>query len=110
MGLKSPIDPSKLKLNEPVSFKLHVDRDLLEITKKKLSLARYPEEQSDFGPDDWAQGAKVAKVRELAEYWRDMYDWVKHEVSSSRLGAFTALANQQSGKGEAECYLQPLPS
>jgi len=69
-----------LKVNKPVRFKLHVDRELLQVTKRKLALARYPEEQTDFGPDNWSQGAKVHKVKELAEYWRDVYDWAKHEV------------------------------
>ncbi|CAI4220212.1 unnamed protein product [Parascedosporium putredinis] len=74
-----PLDLSTLKVNKPVRFKLHVDRELLQVTKQKLALTRYPEEQTDFGPDNWSQGAKVHKVKELAEYWRDVYDWAKHE-------------------------------
>lgn len=79
MSFRLPPD-GDLKINKPVPFSLHVDRDLLETTRQKLSLARYPHEQSDFGPDDWSQGAKVSKVKELAEYWRDTYDWEKQEV------------------------------
>lgn len=81
MLLHLPIDTESLMLNEPVPFRLRVDKELLDITKQKLALARYPEEQSDFGEDDWAQGAKVAVVRELAEYWLNSYDWERKEVS-----------------------------
>lgn len=34
-----------LELNNPVPYKLYVDDELLDLTKKKLQLARYPEEQ-----------------------------------------------------------------
>lgn len=81
MGLKSPIPIQDLKFNKPVPYRLHVDRELLSVTKQKLALARYPEEQSDFGEEDWAQGAKVARVKQLAEFWRDEYNWEEEEVS-----------------------------
>lgn len=80
MILHLPIEIEKLKTNEPVPFRLQVDRKLLQVTKQKLALARYPEEQSDFGDDDWSQGAKVHVVKDLAEYWLHSYDWEKVEV------------------------------
>ncbi|OAL03226.1 alpha/beta-hydrolase [Phaeosphaeriaceae sp. SRC1lsM3a] len=79
MLLHLPIDTESLIFNEPIPFRLRVDSDLLDITKQKLALARYPDEQSDFGEDDWAQGAKVAVVRELAKFWLNSYDWEKKE-------------------------------
>lgn len=82
MVLKSPIPLDQLKFNVPVPYKLHVDRELLDVTRKKLALARYPEEQSDFGEDNWAQGAKVSRVKYLAEYWQNKYDWDTQEVSN----------------------------
>lgn len=83
MVLKSPIPLDQLKFNVPVPYKLHVDRKLLEITKQKLALARYPEEQSDSGEDNWAQGAKVSRVKDLAEHWQNKYDWDEQEVRIS---------------------------
>jgi hypothetical protein len=80
MGLKSPIPLQELKFNVPVPYKLHVDRDLLGLTKQKLALARYPEEQTDFAESNWAQGAKVSRVKELADFWRDEYRWEDEEV------------------------------
>lgn len=68
------------KLNRPVPYNIHLDDDLLSLTKQKLQLARYPEEQSDVGDDDWSQGTKVKVVQRLAKYWQDGYDWRAEEV------------------------------
>jgi pimeloyl-ACP methyl ester carboxylesterase len=83
--LKLPISTESLRYNEPVPFRLQVDRELLDITKQKLALARYPEEQTDFGEHDWTQGAKVSSVRELADYWLEKYDWEKQENELNRV-------------------------
>ncbi len=71
---------SKFELNEPVHHTLHVEDDLLNLTKQKLQLTRFPEELDDVADDDWGQGSKVKVVRDLAEYWRDGYDWRAEEV------------------------------
>ena len=68
------------QLNKPIPYTLHLDDDLLELTKQKLQRARYPEEQSDIGDDDWSQGAKVKVVQRLAQYWHHGYDWRAEEV------------------------------
>ncbi|OGM41329.1 epoxide hydrolase [Aspergillus bombycis] len=80
MGFKSPIPLKDLKFNTPVPYTLHVDRGLLHLTKQKLALSRYPEEQTDFGENNWAQGAKVSRVKQLAEFWKDHYDWEAEEL------------------------------
>lgn len=68
------------QLNKPVPYTLHIDQDLLSLTKQKLQLARFPDEPSDIWDDDWSLGAKVNVVRRLANYWRDGYDWRAEEV------------------------------
>ena len=80
MLFKSPIPLDELKFNVPVAYQIHVDRELLKLTTQKVALARYPEEQSDFNANNWSQGAKVARVRQLAEYWEHEFDWEKQEV------------------------------
>jgi hypothetical protein len=82
MTLQPLIALDELKFNIPVSYELSLDRNLLDITKQKLALARYPEEQSDFSESNWAQGAKVSRVKQLAEHWQHKYDWNEQEVSS----------------------------
>lgn len=73
-------DNSDYELNKPVPYNIHLDDNLLSLTKQKLQLARYPEEQSDVGDDDWSQGSKVKVVQRLANYWQDGYDWRAEEV------------------------------
>lgn len=76
-----PIAASQINFNEPIPFQIEVNEERLRNTRQKLELTRYPEEQTDFAEDDWSQGAKVSKVKELAEYWYDGYDWAEQVVS-----------------------------
>ena len=69
------------EFNKPVPYVLNVDEQLLRVTKQKLALARYPDEQEDIGNDNWNDGSKVHVVRRLADYWRDGFDWRAQEVS-----------------------------
>ena len=85
------------ELNKPIPYSLHVDDHLLELTKQKLQLARYPEEQSDIGDHDWSQGAKVKVVQRLAKYWHHGYDWRAEEVrhaQSINLSSVSSLINR----------------
>ena len=79
--MSKPQASPEYELNKPIRYTLRVDDDLLSITKQKLQLARFPEEQDDVADDDWSQGAKVKVVRDLADYWRDGYDWRAEEVT-----------------------------
>ena len=67
-------------LNTPMKYTPKISPEFLALTKTKLSLARYPEEQVDFADDDWTQGAKVKEVRRLAEFWEMEYKWEATEV------------------------------
>uniref|UniRef100_A0A8H7K5A2 Epoxide hydrolase N-terminal domain-containing protein n=1 Tax=Bionectria ochroleuca TaxID=29856 RepID=A0A8H7K5A2_BIOOC len=69
----------QLELNQPVRFSVRFNPDLIRLTQQKLELARFPVEQSDFGADDWSQGAKVDRVQRLVQYWLDEFDWERQE-------------------------------
>ncbi|GJC81830.1 putative epoxide hydrolase [Colletotrichum liriopes] len=71
--------PNDLRFGHAVPYSIHLDRNFIEMTREKLKSARYPEEQDDFGADDWTQGAKVARVKHLAGYWLNKYDWDAQE-------------------------------
>ncbi|KAH0425406.1 epoxide hydrolase [Colletotrichum camelliae] len=77
---KLPVEDCQLELNHPTPFSVTIDSELLKVTEQKLLYCRFPEEQTDFTDDDWSQGAKVARVRELAEYWRNEYNWKDQEA------------------------------
>ncbi len=62
----------------PTPFKLHVSDEQLADLKQRLSRVRWPDEVSG---DPWKVGADLAYMKTLTDYWRDKYDWRKHEAA-----------------------------
>jgi len=60
---------------EPVQirpFKMHVpDRVLIDL-RRRLAEAKWPDQ---LPGTTWEYGADIKKVRELADYWQNGYDW-----------------------------------
>ena len=56
------MDSQDYDLNKPIPFTLRVDDELLPVTKQKLELARFPEQQVDVDDVDWSDGASVKVV------------------------------------------------
>jgi microsomal epoxide hydrolase len=61
----------------PTPFKLHVDDDVLADLKRRLSQVRWPDEVPG---NEWQYGANLAYLKSLVGYWRDGYDWRRHEA------------------------------
>jgi len=61
----------------PTPFSLRVGDDVLADLKARLARARWPDEVPDAG---WNCGTDLAYLKSLVEYWRDGYDWRKHEA------------------------------
>ncbi|ESK84241.1 epoxide hydrolase [Moniliophthora roreri MCA 2997] len=57
-------------------FKIVIPDSSLEILKKKLELARLPDEIDEAG---WDYGVPLSDIRRLVARWKDGYDWRKHE-------------------------------
>ena len=66
-------------------FTLAVDQASLDDLHRRLDQTRWPEKEP---VDDWTQGAPLAKVRALCEYWRRGYDWRRAEAKLNGLGQF----------------------
>jgi hypothetical protein len=92
--------PQDIQLNVPVRFRPTVNPQLLEQTKQKLALARFPEEQEGFGPEDWRQGSKVEKVKKLVNFWQTKYDWKTQEVRRLFLLRCTHGADVEAGRNQ----------
>ena len=60
------------------------DQKLLEL-KSKLAHATFPDELDDAR---WDYGAPLEDVKRLAAYWKDDYDWRKHEADLNQLPNF----------------------
>lgn len=71
----------------PKPFRIAVPQATLDDLHDRLSRARFPDEAPDA---PWAYGSSLAYVRELATYWRDAYDWRRHEAELNGFSHFTA--------------------
>ncbi|KAF6804029.1 epoxide hydrolase [Colletotrichum sojae] len=76
---KLPVEHCQLEMNRPTRFAVSVDRDLLQTTERRLLLSRFPEELADVADDDSSHGVKISRVRELADHWRNQYNWEDQE-------------------------------
>jgi pimeloyl-ACP methyl ester carboxylesterase len=58
-------------------FRIDIPDEVLDDLRRRLAQTRWPD---DFANDDWRYGASARYIRELAEYWRDGYDWRAREA------------------------------
>ena len=71
----------------PTPFRIAVPETVLTDLRERLARTRFPD-QAPGAP--WAFGADLAYVKELCAYWRDRYDWRKHEALLNGFRQFTA--------------------
>ncbi|KAF9453139.1 alpha/beta-hydrolase [Macrolepiota fuliginosa MF-IS2] len=58
-------------------FKIAVPDDDIAFLRQKLDLTRFPDELENAGRD---YGAPLGDIQRLVAYWKDGYDWRKHEA------------------------------
>ncbi|HEY3606308.1 MAG TPA: epoxide hydrolase [Pseudonocardiaceae bacterium] len=66
-------------------FRVHVPEQAVRDLKARLARTRWPDQGT---VDGWGQGAPLANVRSLIEYWRDGYDWRRLERRLNSLPQF----------------------
>ena len=67
---------------EPQPFRLHVAEDALLDLRERLARTRFTDEPP---LEPWSTGTSLAYLRDLVSYWRQSFDWRRHE---SELNAF----------------------
>src|ERR1700759_4947051 len=73
-------------MNDAITpFVLNIPRDDLDALQRRLASTRWAERET---VDDWSQGAPLARVRALCDYWRTTYDWRRCETRLNGLGQF----------------------
>ena len=58
------------------SFRVAIPESVMDDLRQRLSRTRWP---ADFANDNWDYGANRNYLEQLVKYWRDEYDWRKHE-------------------------------
>jgi pimeloyl-ACP methyl ester carboxylesterase len=65
----------------PTPFSLHVNEDVLIDLKARLARLRWPDEIPE---NNWRYGTDLKYLQSLMDYWREGYDWRKHEAQINR--------------------------
>lgn len=89
-------------------FKIAVPDAALSDLAARLQNPRWA---PDFANDDWTYGTNQLYLRGLVAYWRDRYDWRRHEAEMNRFDHYRTVFSglpvhfiHQKGKGP-----KPLP-
>jgi epoxide hydrolase len=67
-------------------FHIDVPQADLDDLRERLARTRWPDELPGVG---WDYGVPRAYLRNLADYWRDSYDWRVHEAALNEFPQFT---------------------
>lgn len=70
---------------KPEPFRIAVPQETLDDLKARLARAGFPDEAPEA---PWSYGTSVGYMRDLVAYWRDGYDWRKHEAELNALPQF----------------------
>jgi pimeloyl-ACP methyl ester carboxylesterase len=68
-------------------FRIDVADEVLDDLRRRLAQTRWPEAEL---VDDWSQGAPLAWIQDMCNYWADGYDWRKREAQLNRFDQFTS--------------------
>src|ERR1043166_8760556 len=74
-------------------FAISVPDAVLDDLRDRLARTRWPEREA---VDDWSQGAPLAFVQDLCQYWADKYDWREREA---HLNSFPQFRTEIDGLG-----------
>lgn len=74
-------------------FKVHVPASVLADLRHRLAETRWPDQ---LPGTTWEYGADIGKVRELARYWQNGYDWRAQEARINRFHQFTTVIDGQT--------------
>ncbi|MCC2110780.1 MAG: epoxide hydrolase, partial [Hyphomicrobiales bacterium] len=85
---------------KPEPFRIAVPQETLDDLKARLTRARLPDEAPEA---PWTYGTSVSYMRDLVAYWRDAYDWRKHEAE---LNAFPQFKVEIDGIGVHFIHVQ----
>lgn len=67
-------------------YRIDIPQDAIDDLRDRLARTRWTDELPDAGED---YGINLARVRELAEHWRDGYDWRAQEAAINAHPQFT---------------------
>jgi pimeloyl-ACP methyl ester carboxylesterase len=70
----------------PRPLMIQIAEEVLGDLRERLRRMRWPDEVPDAG---WRYGTDLNYMKDLVAYWRDIYDWRKHEVLLNEFKQFS---------------------
>ncbi|MGH7309558.1 MAG: epoxide hydrolase family protein [Candidatus Rokuibacteriota bacterium] len=70
----------------PRPFSIRVPDDVLRDLRDRLGRVRWPDAVPGGG---WSYGTDLTYLKDFVTYWRDVYDWRRHEAELNRFRQFT---------------------
>jgi len=86
---QAPAQPESATIHP---FKMHVPDQVLIDLRHRLTETRWPDQ---IPGTTWEYGTDINKVRELADYWQNEYDWRAQEAKINRFDQFTTEIDGQ---------------
>ena len=74
-------------------FLIDIPQADLDDLRDRLARTRWPDELPDVG---WSRGVPLGHLKELADYWRNGYDWRKYEAELNEFPQFTTTIDEQN--------------
>ena len=74
-------------------FHIGLEDSLLQDLRDRLRRTRFPDQ---IEGTNWEYGIPISYLRELVEYWRDIYDWRAQEAHLNSFGQFRTQIDGQS--------------
>jgi pimeloyl-ACP methyl ester carboxylesterase len=74
-------------------FRIDVPQDDLDDLQDRLARTRLPDELPEVG---WSRGVPLDYIKELAEYWREGYDWRRWEARLNEFPQFVTEIDCQN--------------
>ena len=84
-----PVQPGPAAIRP---FTAHVPDQVLIDLRRRLAETKWPDQ---IPGTTWEYGADINKVRELANYWQNKYDWRAQEAKINRFDQFTTEIDGQ---------------
>ena len=72
-------------------FQIDIPEESLQELRRRVAVTRWPDRET---VSDRSQGAQLAKVQELVDYWATDYDWRKLEA---KLNALPSSSRRSTG-------------
>ena len=70
----------------PRPLMIQIAEEVLDDLRERLRRVRWPDEIPDAG---WRYGTDLNYMKDLVAYWRDVYDWRKHEALLNEFKQFS---------------------